>query len=81
MEKLQLEKEIKDQHDTIATLRDEIRVKLHLAGMEAKDNFEKLEKRAGQLSREISISSHRAVTEVKQHFEALARSLRDVAAP
>ena len=39
------EKEVKDDFQTLRTLRDEIRVQLHLAAAEAKDGFEDLEKK------------------------------------
>ncbi len=39
----QLKRDIKGGLDDLATLRDEIRLKVHLAGMEIKDEWRKLE--------------------------------------
>jgi D-ribose pyranose/furanose isomerase RbsD len=40
----ELRAELKKSLDVLATVRDEIRVKVHLAGMEAKDQWNELEK-------------------------------------
>ena len=38
----------------LKTVRDEVRVKLHLAGMDAKDAFRRLEAEADRVTREAS---------------------------
>ena len=67
--------EIDKQFDKLKTLRDEIRVRLHLAGMEAKDTFAELEKQAEHLARDLKTASQHAVGEITTKLEALAASM------
>lgn len=55
--------------ESLQTLRDEIRVRIHLAGMEAKDAWDKLEPKlldAEQLAQNVSDASRSAITELVQ---------------
>jgi hypothetical protein len=45
----ELKKEIEKSLSLMRTLRDEVRVKLHLAGMDAKDEWNKLEPRLDEI--------------------------------
>jgi len=76
MDKAMLTQEIERHRTTIATLRDELRLKMHLASMDAKVAFQELEHKAEHLSREVSEASHRGLVEVKKRLEQLAESLR-----
>jgi hypothetical protein len=63
----------------LETLRDEIRVDLHLAGMEAKDKWKELEpkfREAERLAEEASEASRRAMEEMVTHFRQFRESLR-----
>ena len=53
------------------TIRDEVRVKLHLLGMDAKDAFAKIEKEADQLGRELDHSAHEALGALVARLEKL----------
>jgi hypothetical protein len=62
----------------LKTLRDEIRVEIHLAGMEAKDNWKKLEHRfaeAENFAREASHTSRQALEEIIEAFKSFRASL------
>jgi uncharacterized protein YhaN len=47
----ELKNEIEKSLDLMRTLRDEVRVKLHLAGMDAKDEWKKLEPHLTEVER------------------------------
>jgi len=72
-----LEEQIRHTLDELRTLRDQIRVDVHLAGMEAKqrwnDDIEPRVFRAEQLAREVSETTRKALDEAL----ASARSFRD----
>jgi hypothetical protein len=62
----------------LKTLRDEIRVEIHLAGMEAKDSWKKLEHRfadAENFAREASHTSRQALEEIIEAFKSFRVSL------
>jgi rubrerythrin len=63
----------------LKTLRDEIRVDLHLAGMEAKDKWKEMEpkfREAERLVEDVSDVSRRALEEMVEHFKQFRESLR-----
>jgi hypothetical protein len=63
----------------LKTLRDEIRVDLHLAGMDAKDKWKELEPKfrdAEKLVEEVSDVSRKAMEEMVEHFRNFRESLR-----
>lgn len=63
----------------LKTLRDEIRVDLHLAGMDAKDKWKELEPKfrdAEKLAEEVSEVSRKAMDEMVEHFRNFRESLR-----
>jgi hypothetical protein len=73
-----LKDDLKKGLDHLRTLRDEVRVKLHLAGMDAKAEWNKLEPHlfeVEQAAKEVSESSHRAVTEAVAKLKKLRESL------
>ncbi len=60
-------------------LRDEIRLELHLGGMEAKEQWKQLEPRfdqAERLSHEVTEASRRAVDKTVEAFKAFRATLR-----
>lgn len=68
----QLKRDIKGGLDDLATLRDEIRLKVHLAGMEIKDEWRKLEPQlleveqaASKVTEATRTALHDAVTKLK----------------
>jgi hypothetical protein len=73
-----LKDELKKGLEHLATLRDEVRVRLHLAGLEVKDEWNKLEPHlfdVEQAAKEASESSHRALTDAVARLKKLRESL------
>jgi hypothetical protein len=63
----------------LSTLRDEVRVTLHLAGMDAKDKWAKLEPELSKVERaahDASDASRTAVIEAVKSLKAFRDSLR-----
>ncbi|HEX3772717.1 MAG TPA: hypothetical protein VHV30_17680 [Polyangiaceae bacterium] len=70
--------ELKKGLDSLKTLRDEVRVRLHLAGLDAKTEWNKLEPHlfeVEQAAKEVSASSQRAVSEAVARLKKLRESL------
>jgi hypothetical protein len=67
---------LRDDLDKLRTLRDEIRVRVHLAGMDVKDAWQTLNAEAERASRAASEASHAAVAEVLQKLREFSDSLR-----
>jgi ElaB/YqjD/DUF883 family membrane-anchored ribosome-binding protein len=61
-----LKKHLKDGLADLAQLRDEIRVKVHLAGMDAKSEWNKLEPRVLELESKAKAALEKAADEVAQ---------------
>jgi hypothetical protein len=63
----------------LKTLRDEIRVDLHLAGMDAKDKWKEMEPKfrdAEKLVQDVSEASGKAMDEMVEHFRTFRDSIR-----
>jgi len=58
--------------DDIKQLSDEIRLKIHLAGMDARDTWAKLEKQGKLVERELVAAAH----QTGQHVHAAADKLK-----
>lgn len=74
----ELSKEMKKSLDHMRTLRDEVRVRLHLAGMDAKDEWQKLEPYLADVERaasDLSESARVALSEAIQRLTKLRSSL------
>ncbi len=74
----ELKDEVKKGLEHLKTLRDEVRVRLHLAGMEAKDEWNKLEPHlfdVEQSAREATEASRRAIVEAVERLKKLRESL------
>jgi len=71
MKSEQVKERLQEALDELKTLRDEIRLDLHLGGMDLRDEWEKLEKR---LPDELSVD--RAKDATKEFVEAMAKELR-----
>jgi hypothetical protein len=74
-----LKDEIQKSLDVIHTLRDEVRVKLHLAGMEAKERWSKLEERLEAVERtaqEATESSRQAVQDTVELLKEFRSKLK-----
>jgi hypothetical protein len=75
----ELEDHIEGQLQRLLTLRDEIRLELHLAGMEARKKWEALEPKVQEterFAREVSDVSRRALDEVLERYRDFRDALR-----
>ena len=76
---LDLKAEMKRGVDLLRTLRDEIKVKLHLAGMDVKDQWAKLEPELSKVERaaeQATESSKKLMEDALNRLKALRDSLR-----
>ena len=76
---LDLEAELKKGVELLRTLRDEVKVKLHLAGMDVKDQWAKLEPELFKVERaaeQATESSKKLLDEALQRLKSLRDSLR-----
>lgn len=74
----ELKNEIQKGMDLMRTLRDEIRVKLHLANMDAKDEWQKMEPQLAEIERtanDFSQATRTAVTNAVKQLSNLRSSL------
>ena len=80
----QIRQQLHDSLQSLRTLRDEIRIDLHLAGMEAKDKWRALEphfEEAERFAREVSETSRTALEEIVAKYRAFRESLKGPQAP
>lgn len=74
----ELKEQLQRSMKHLETLRDEIRLEIHLAGMDAKDSWKKLEHRfsdAETVAREVSHASRQALEETLEAFKSFRDSL------
>jgi hypothetical protein len=71
----ELRKDWAQTKEILKTMRDEIRVRMHLAGMEAKQRFSQLDVEADKLSRDIEKTTRTAVEELVAKLRELRDSL------
>jgi hypothetical protein len=75
-----LKAELEKSAATLRTLRDEVRVQIHLGGLDVKDAWRKLEPRLetalGRAATEVSDASRAAVAEVTASLRNIRESLR-----
>ena len=74
----ELKQEIEKSLGLMRTLRDEIQVKLHLAGMDAKKEWQNLEPKLADVERaasELSEATVKAVSETVNRLKKLRSSL------
>jgi DNA-binding transcriptional regulator GbsR (MarR family) len=68
-----LKKEIDKSLELMRTLRDEVRVKLHLAGMDAKDEWRKLEPRLDEVERAAAAATEATKVAVTDAVKAVSK--------
>jgi hypothetical protein len=71
----ELKKEFRKTADMLKTLRDEVRVKLHLAGQEAKDRWQKIEPQIEKVGDDIAKTSKSAVDELVTRVKEFKKEL------
>jgi ElaB/YqjD/DUF883 family membrane-anchored ribosome-binding protein len=59
----------------LATLMDEVRVKLHLGGLDAKDKFAEIEHRVHQMMRNVESASRSTMAELIRDLKTLEAKL------
>jgi hypothetical protein len=79
----QLKRESQAVVDELATLRDEIRLKMHLAGAEGKEAWNKLEPQLSQFEQRVGQAAEgsleelrKAGTELKANFQRFYQNMR-----
>ncbi len=60
---------------SLAELRDEIRVRIHLGGMELRDAFEKIEREADHLVSKVPPAATRALNDLAARLRRIAHAL------
>jgi predicted nucleic acid-binding Zn-ribbon protein len=76
----ELKKELKKSVALLRTLRDEVRVRLHLGGMDVKEQWNKLEPHLQEVEKkaeELTDASRNAVAEAVKRLQKLRASLSD----
>jgi hypothetical protein len=76
----ELKEELKKNLTRLQTLRDEVRVRLHLAGLELKEQWNKFEPSLEEVEKkatELSEASRAALADAVQRLEKFRASLRD----
>ncbi len=74
----ELKQEIQKNLGQLRTLRDEVRVKVHLAGMDVKQEWDKLEPQLAELERaasDFSETTRKAVSEAVKRLNKLSEKL------
>jgi hypothetical protein len=61
----------------LKTLRDELRVRAHLGGLETRQLWESLEQRFEQIEQKVAHAGSNAAEEVSNSLERLAASFKD----
>jgi len=77
--KAELKRELEKGVTRLQTLRDEVRVRLHLAGMDLKDQWKKLEPQLEEVEKKAEEASDEAravLAEAMKKLEKLRASLR-----
>ncbi len=69
----ELKNEIQKSLQLMLTLRDEVRVKLHLAGMDAKDEWRKLEPKLEEVERAASEATEATRTAIADAVRRLSK--------
>lgn len=68
------------EHDLgeLKKLRDEIRVKLHLAGLEVKERWKQLEPKLEEIERKVEAGSEELIGSTTRLFEEVGRAFREL---
>ena len=78
----ELKNELKKSLSKLQTLRDEVRVRLHLANMDLKDQWNKLEPQLAEVEKkadELSDASRAAIADAVKRVQKFHASLTDQA--
>jgi BMFP domain-containing protein YqiC len=64
--------------DEVRRMTDELEVKIHLAGMEARERWQALKPRLAKLEQKIIATSDRAETAITKELAAMGAALREL---
>jgi hypothetical protein len=70
--------QLRNRLDQLRALRDEIRVRLHLGGLDAKTAFDKLSPRVDEFERQLARGSDVAVEEMTRALDGVRASLQEL---
>lgn len=71
-----LRRDLKKSREKLRTLYDEVKVRAHLAGMDAEERWRMLSGEAEKLSKELGQVSRRAIEEMVEQLKAFRASFR-----
>lgn len=74
-----IEQQVREMADDVKRLRDELRMRLHLAGLDAKKRWDELEpsrNQAQQLARDAGEGSRRKLSELRDGLRELLERVR-----
>jgi len=74
-EKNEAKREANDARQQLEQLRDEIRVRIHLGGMELREAFERLEREADRVVAQVPPAASHALNQVAVKLRQLAHAL------
>ncbi|HXU73322.1 MAG TPA: hypothetical protein VN947_28580 [Polyangia bacterium] len=74
-DKAEAKNDTADLKRSLAELRDEIRVRIHLGGMDLRDTFEKLEREADHLVAQVPPAATRALNDLAARLRRVAHAL------
>jgi len=74
-------KEIETLRQDVTRLRDEIRVKLHLGAMDARDAFAHVEHEVEHVARDASKTTRHALEKARKQLRVLAEAFRSPTTP
>jgi uncharacterized protein with HEPN domain len=77
-QKSHLDRELKERWEELRTLRDDIRVRIHLAGMDVKDTWSKLEPRIQEFEQRLEEASSEYMDELKKRGHDLRERLKSL---
>jgi hypothetical protein len=75
IEKTEAKQEANDARQRLQQLRDEIRVRIHLGGMELRETFERLEREADHLVAQVPPAAAHTLNQVAVQLRKIAHAL------
>jgi hypothetical protein len=66
--------------DDVRRVRDQLKLELHLAGMEAKEQWEKLQPKLAELEKTFEAGAHKAGTAMAEEVSAVGATLKKLLA-
>jgi hypothetical protein len=64
--------------DDVCRVADQLKLELHLAGMEAREQWEKLQPKLAELEQSFEAGAHKAGTAISEQVSSMADSLKQL---